>query len=111
MTSISTALIARHGRTILAITGDLDTSGVDYLRDTVDHTVRIARGRIEIDLSRVTYLDAPAAAILAAGHDLADQLAKPYIVTGAHSAVRDALRAAGIPDHLTNPGRFRAKTS
>jgi|SRR5579859_4491502 len=98
---LSTALLARDGRTILVVLGPLDCAAAEQLRETIDRLVHTARGRIEVDLSRVDYLDPAAIEILVAGRYQADQLAKAYQVTGARDAVHYVLNVAGVLDYLT----------
>ncbi len=98
---LSTALLARDGRTILVVLGQLDSAAAEQLREVIDRLVRTARGRIEVDLSRLDHLDPAAIGILVAGRQQADELAKKYQVTDARDAVRYVLDAAGVLDYLT----------
>jgi len=100
VTRLTTALVARDGRTILSVSGELDLSLVGELRETIDRLVRASRGKIEVDLSRVTYLDSSAIGVLVAGRHLADQLDKGYQITGACEQVVYVLNTAGVLDYL-----------
>ncbi len=105
MTRVSTAIWARNGRTVLIVTGELDLTSVDMLRETIAMLVRSGRGRIEVDLSRVAYLDSSVIGALVDGRHEADHLAKAYHVTGTRDQVRYVLNAAGVLDYLTRDDR------
>jgi len=105
VTRVSTAIWARNGRTVLVVAGELDLTSIDMLRATISMLVRCGHGRIEVDLSRVTYLDSTVIGVLVAGRHEADHLAKAFHVTGAQDQVRYVLNSAAVLDYLTGEHR------
>jgi anti-sigma B factor antagonist len=101
VTSLSTTVLVREGRTILTVSGELDFAVVEELREAIDRLIRTGQGNIEVDLSRVLYLDSSSIGALVGGRRLADDLGEDYQVGGAYERVRYVLNVTGVLDYLS----------
>ena len=88
----------------VSVAGDVDLATVGQLDQDIAAAVDADQTTsIVVDLGEVAFLDSSGIASLLKGRRLADELGKPYRVTGATGIVREVLDLTGVWAHLSNP--------
>lgn len=88
--------------TVLHVAGELDTLAVPAL-DQVLHGLEALNGRVELDLSRVTFCSLAGVELLVSAHHRAAAAGASLTVRRAHSAVTHTLRLCRVPSGLRAP--------
>lgn len=83
------------GTTVIEVTGEIDLRNCDFLRQELDDTP----GPVEVDLSRVDYLDSATLSVLFAHADrmeivIPDLLEPVFDITGLNTVARVRVAAA-----------------
>jgi anti-anti-sigma factor len=89
-----------HGARLTG-SGEIDAYSVTVLRDAIESALRGTAERIELDLSRVTFIDSSALRALAEARVRADQIGRSLWISELSAPVRRILEISGMLDELT----------
>ncbi|MFI6638576.1 STAS domain-containing protein [Streptomyces sp. NPDC050504] len=88
--------------TVLHVAGELDTLAVPALEHAL-HGLETPTGRVELDLSRVTFCSLAGVELLVSAHRRAAAAGASLTVRRAHSAVAHTMRLCRVPSGLRAP--------
>ena len=87
---------------ILMVSGDVDVTSAPVLGDAIRRAVATTGLElVEVDLSKVDFLDSSGISTLLLGRRGADERGVAFRVTGAHGIARQVLELTGVWEHLS----------
>ena len=105
--SISTT--PRPERYTIAVTGEIDISNADKLRNAIDLALEQPTERVELDFTDVAYIDSTGIGVLVGAAHHADEHGKGFAVVNAQAPVMRVAKLLGVDKDLSISASHRVK--
>jgi anti-sigma B factor antagonist len=96
---VSYAPVDADGVLVATLDGELDLDSADHVRDSLAEAVRLfACHRLQVDVSRLTFIDSYALGALVSARNTAAGAGVPLILVDPSPPVRKAIEVTGLAD-------------
>lgn len=85
---------------VIAVTGEIDISNADKVRNAIDLALEQPTERVELDFAEISYIDSTGIGVLVGAAHHAEEHGKGFAVTHAQASVLRVAQLLGVDEEI-----------